>query len=162
MLKAIIPIINSDNFNVYYNFTLCSQERARYYDNRQKARQEPHKYISVIMDGMDQSKTDLPHLVRKNKAACNMWVLRTHVTGVLVHGRRSYAFVDTQMWPHDSNLSMNILLAILVDQCKVDGLPPTLFLQLDNCFRENKNQYVFGFLALLVQKKIFKEVSRIA
>jgi hypothetical protein len=114
------------------------------------------------MDGMDQSKTDLPHLIRKNKAACNMWVLRTHVTGVLVHGRRSYAFIDTHMWPHDSNLSINILLNILVDQCKADGLPSTLFLQLDNCFRENKNQYVFGFLALLVQKKIFKEVSSIA
>ena len=113
------------------------------------------------MDGMDQSKTDLPHLIRKNKTACNMWVLRTHITGALIHGRRSYAFVDVHMWPHDSNLTMNILLSILLDQSKEDGLPSTLFLQLDNCFRENKNQFVFGFLALLVQKKIFKEVSDI-
>jgi len=29
---------------------------------------------------------------------------------------------------------------------------------MDNCVRENKNKYVFGFLALLVQLNIFKEV----
>ena len=113
--------------------------------------------MSIIIDGMDQSKTDLPHLTRKNKAACNLWVLRTHVTGALVHGRRSYAFVDLHMWPHDSNLSMNILLQILSDQ--KGSLPSTLYLQLDNCFRENKNKYFFGLVALLVHHKIFKEVS---
>ena len=107
------------------------------------------------------SKTDLPHLIRKNKMACNMWVLRTHITGALIHGRRFYAFVDVHMWPHDSNLTMNIFLSILLDQSKEVGLPSILFLQLDNCSRENKNQFVFGLLALLVQKKkkIFKEVS---
>ena len=106
------------------------------------------------MDGMDQSKTDLPHFARKNKAACNMWVLRTHM-----HCRHSYAFLNLHTWPHDSNLSINILLKILLDLSKADGLPSTLHLQLDNCFRENKNQFVFGFLGLLVHKEIFKEVT---
>ena len=142
---------------MYVFSSTYSQERSRYYDNRQRARQEPHKYLSIIIDGMDQSKTDLPHLARKNKAACNLWVLRTHITGALVHGRRSYAFVDVNMWPHDSNLSINILLQILLDQ--KDSLPPILYLQLDNCFRENKNRYFLGFIALLVYHKVFKEVK---
>ena len=114
--------------------------------------------MSIILDGMDQSKTDLPHLLRKNKSACNLWVLRTHLTGAIAHGRRSYAFLDVHLWPHDSNLTTNILLQILVRQ---EQLPPTLYLQLDNCYRENKNQFLFGFIALLVHHRIFKEVSYI-
>ena len=106
---------------------------------------------------MDQNKTDLPHFTRKTKSACNMWVLRTHITGAIVHGRRSFAFIDVHLWPHDSNLTINILLNILM-QLSDDNLPPVLYLQLDNCYRENKNQFVFGFLALLVQLKVFKEV----
>ena len=32
----------------------------KYHDHRQKAREEPHKYLTVIVDGMDQAKTNLP------------------------------------------------------------------------------------------------------
>lgn len=110
-----------------------------------------------IIDGMDQSKTDLPHIVRKNKSACKMWALRTHLTGALVLGKRSYAFIDAHLWPHDSNLTINILLQILVQE---ENLPSTLHLQLDNCYKENKNRFLFGFIALLVQFKIFQEVNR--
>ena len=37
-------------------------------------------------------------------------------------------------------------------------LPPILYLQADNCWKENKNKYVLGLCELLVRKKIFKEV----
>jgi hypothetical protein len=104
---------------------------------------------------MDQNKTDLPHFIRKSKTASNMWVLRTHVTGAIVHGRRSYAFIDVHLWPHDSNLTINVLQNIILNEKE---LPPTLYLQLDNCYRENKNQFLFGYLALLVHYKIIKEV----
>ena len=92
--------------------------------NREKARQEPQKYLSIIVDGMDQNKTDLPHFTRKSKSAGNMWVLRTHITGAILHGRRSFAFIDVHLWPHDSNLTNNIILNLLLDQGR---LPPVLF-----------------------------------
>ena len=95
-------------------------------------------------------------LLEKARASSNLWVMKTHITGALVHGRRSYAYVDLHLWPHDSNLTINVLLNVLFSQRK--ELSDVLYLQLDNCFRENKNQYVFGFLALLVQHGIFKEV----
>ena len=38
-------------------------------------------------------------------------------------------------------------------------LPPTLYLQKDNCWRENKNHYMLCFLALLVELGIFKKVN---
>ena len=37
-------------------------------------------------------------------------------------------------------------------------LPPTLHVQLNNCAKDNKCQYIFYFWSLLVAKSIFKEV----
>ena len=38
------------------------------------------------------------------------------------------------------------------------GLPPILYMQLDNCWKNNKNRYVFCFWSMLVAKGIFEEV----
>ena len=80
---------------------------------------------------------------------------RTHITGALTHGREGYAFVDLHEWPHDSNLTIHVLMNVLEKQ---EYLPEVLFVQLDNTARENKNQYVLAFLALLVEERIFSEV----
>lgn len=37
-------------------------------------------------------------------------------------------------------------------------LPPVLFLQLDNCARDNKNQLMFAFLGFLIYQKVFEEI----
>ena len=37
-------------------------------------------------------------------------------------------------------------------------LPPTLFLQFDNCFRENKNTYMLAYLAWLVERGVFNRI----
>ena len=39
------------------------QERSRYYQNRQTAIEAPRESLSMIVDGMDQNKTNLPSLV---------------------------------------------------------------------------------------------------
>ena len=38
-------------------------------------------------------------------------------------------------------------------------LPKNLLLQLDNCARENKNQYLFAYLSLLVARGVFKTIQ---
>lgn len=43
----------------------------------------------------------------------------------------------------------------------MDYIPDVLYLQMDNCWRENKSQFVIIFLAVLVKKKVFKKVRRI-
>ena len=56
---------------------------------------------------------------------------------------------------------MNVLLRILLRnfrEMSTTGLPAKLCVQMDNCGRENKNQMVFGFMALLVEQDIFTEV----
>ena len=53
----------------------------------------------------------------------------------------------------------SVLLCMLVRWCEKYQLPPVLYLQLDNCVKENKNQYILWLLALLVELKIFEKVK---
>ena len=62
-------------------FYLNSEERQKYYKHITKARRSPKSYISLIIDGMDQAKTNLPHFVELSKTAGAMWKLKVHVTG---------------------------------------------------------------------------------
>lgn len=136
-----------------------------YYKHRQKARGDPDNYIAIIIDGMDQNKTNIPHLLHVTKSSQNLWRLRTHLTGVLIHtksptGKLAFAFYDILQFPHDSNLIMNVLLEVLANMCSSGKpLPRVLYVQLDNCFRENKNKFVFSLCSLLVQRKIFQKVT---
>ena len=50
-----------------------------------KSRSEPQKYATIIIDGMDQSKTNLPHFIQCTKSTQNLWKLHTHLTGALLH-----------------------------------------------------------------------------
>ena len=109
----------------------------------------------MIIDGMDQAKLLVPNLRRWAKAYSSAWRLRTHLTGVINHGREVVGLFDLFQWPHDSNLTMNVLLRVLV---RCDFIPDVLYLQMDNCFRENKNQFVFVFLGVLVKLDIFRKV----
>ena len=49
-----------------FNSTFQRAERRAYYANCLKAEQQPRRYLSLILDGMDQSKTNLPKLIGNN------------------------------------------------------------------------------------------------
>ncbi|XP_030841361.1 uncharacterized protein LOC115924008 isoform X2 [Strongylocentrotus purpuratus] len=134
-----------------------SSERQKYYKHIRKAKSQPEKYMSVIIDGMDQHCTSIPQLHPTPKALSYNDQLHTHITGALVHGRGQHAYIDFNEYPHDSNLTINILLNILVRYA--DSLPPVLYLQLDNTSRENKNRHLFSFLSLLLELNIFKKIK---
>lgn len=140
-------------------FVFCREERQRYYTNRQLAIEDCKEYLSVIIDGMDQNKTNVPHLVRVPKSCQNLWSLMTHLTGCLVHGSGNYGYFDFLQWSHDCNLTLTTLLLTLVELSQKGPLPHKMLLQMDNCVRENKNKFVMAFMALLVEKQIFIEVS---
>ncbi|XP_030848478.1 uncharacterized protein LOC115927151 [Strongylocentrotus purpuratus] len=113
--------------------------------------------MSIIIDGMDQHCTAIPQLHPAPKALSHTDQLNTHITGAIVHGRGQHTYIDVKEYPHDSNLTINIILSILIRYA--DSLPPTLYLQLDNTARENKNRHVFAFLSLLVELNIFKKIK---
>ena len=60
------------------------------------------------------------------------------------------------VWSNDFNLTIEVIHRTL---STLQTLPPTLYLQLDNAASSNKNRYVFGYLAFLVQKRVFETIE---
>ena len=63
----------------YYNIIIIvhySQERQHYYRHRDLAQRNKRECLSVIIDGMDQNKTNLPHFTRERKSSSTLWRLR--------------------------------------------------------------------------------------
>ena len=101
-----------------YCCLIYRREREKYEKHRRKAQKNPEAYMSIIIDGMDQSKTDLPHIVSNPKVLAGSHRLGTHVTGVKVHGRDTFMYIDFGELSHDSNLTLTTLLLSL-DHYKV-------------------------------------------
>lgn len=70
-------------------------------------------YLSLIIDGMDQDKTDIPHIISNPKAMAGCYTLETHVTGVRAHGQCTLMVIDCGQFPHDSNLTIEAMLQLL-------------------------------------------------
>ncbi len=142
-------------------------EREKYAKHRRKSEKSPGQYLSVIVDGMDQDKTDIPHIISNPKAMAGSYTLETHVTGVRAHGHCTMMVLDCGQFSHDTNLTIEVILRLLYHLKRnvyvgpAHGhLPPVLYIQMDNTCRDNKNKYMLTFTALLVQLGIFRKVSR--
>jgi len=145
------------------------QERSYLYYKRDLAKRYPNDFLSIIIDGADQSAYSLPHFKEIDKNTSTARKQKSHILGAIKHGRteentmQCYLYTISDKWEHGSNQTITLLQKVLL-QCeerskREDGrLPPTLFLQADNCGRENKNRYFLAYLSWLVQKGIFKEI----
>lgn len=76
----------------------------------------------------------------------------------MIHGRRTDMVLDFNEYPHDANWTINCLLHSLSKEVVSCSLPPVLYVQLDNCWRENKNKYFLGMMGLLVKRGVIREV----
>ena len=73
------------------------QECKKYYLHLEKARSQPEKYLTIIIDGMDQNKTNVPALLQETKSTQNLYRVRTHLTGALVHTRFDDNYAPTRL-----------------------------------------------------------------
>ena len=133
------------------------------HEHRYRARRHAEKYMTVILDGMDNSKTHLPRERRISKEHANVSKLRSHVVGAIVHsglssqGKEIFACLDLFEWPHDPNHTVNALICVLDKWNHLHSLAPVLYLQLDNYVTEKKKNIVICFLAFLVDCDIFEK-----
>ena len=133
-------------------------QRLKYYKHRRKARKNPSRDLSIIIDGMDQKKTNCPAMGKFTK---DDPPLVQRVMGVKVHGIGSYSFIVDDTVRKGANLVCEILRLVLNDLNSQQKLPhdePVLYLQVDNC-GENKNKTLLAFLTDLVRRKIFRKIK---
>ena len=78
--------------------------------------------------------------------------------------------IDCNDFKHDSNLTIEIMLMLFPFLCNnymqchnndPSGFsaPRTLFIQMDNTCRDNKNKYTLMFMFLLVEFGVFEKVN---
>ena len=117
----------------------------------------PKNVLSIAQDGTSQLPNGIPQFAQAlhgQEQAHNR--MHHHMTLTMVHGMGTKCYVTRDNIAGDPNLSVECLQRTLQWVEDVRGeLPPTLYLQLDNCWRENKNNVLINWLASLVERGLF-------
>ena len=142
------------------HYSFVDTERRDYERRRDLSRRYPKKYLSLILDGADQKSYGLPHFVFPTKEDKGH-KMKTKIVGVLEHGVKKLLtlYTLTEEFESGANHIIEALHRTLGrTKERLGTLPPVLFVQADNCTRENKNRFFTSYLELLVRKGVFREV----
>ena len=90
-------------------------ERAVYYAKQQLAIHNPERYLSIIIDGADQSAYGLPYFVEKSKNLASKAKIKNKLHGVIAHGRGSWVYAIPMNAGNGSNLTIETLHRVLSD-----------------------------------------------
>ena len=135
-------------------------DRETYRRNKQRGITHPSEYLSITIDGADNSDHALPYFHNRTHITTDAWRQRMHVVGAIVHGHGLWAFTCSNHVAQGHNVVIQVILDILADltnrYTKRNMVwPRTLYLQLDNTTKQNKGRYLCGFLHLLVAWGVF-------
>jgi len=105
-----------------------SGERGSYYKRQTRAQVHPEKYISMIIDGSDNSQYWSPYFRERTSTSQSSWKVGLHVMGAVVHGRGAYAYTILDTCPLGANVTIDILHRVLVAELEENGtLPKVLY-----------------------------------
>ena len=135
----------------HYKFVKGERSYALMKANRSCA--EPLRYLSMAMDGLPQFK------YVRHKEEKSLDRLHQHLSLVMIHNMEIICYVTRDNVASDPNLSVECLQRSLrhAEEQLNGRLPPVLYLQLDNCWRENKNRTLLNWLGSLVERGLFSE-----
>ena len=136
------------------------RERMEYHIKKDRARLNGSEYLSIIVDGADQSAFGLPHFTTKNKSQRGH-ALKVKLIGIIDHQVEKQLTLMTMTEEHatGANHIVEVIHRILCARRSQGQLPPNFYIQLDNCSRENKNKYVLSLLEMLVSLGVFLSVE---
>jgi hypothetical protein len=138
-----------------------SNDRLRYKLRSTLSEVSPNDVLSVIFDAMDNNKTCVPRMATKSKNTDGVGEpMSCQLTGFLFHGRGFYGAFSLPQYSHGASFTCTTLLKALLHVQQIEGrLPPVLFMQCDNCARDNKNQMMIALCAILVDMNIFNRIE---
>jgi hypothetical protein len=123
-----------------YHLENIEARRAFYFLRRELAQTNPHQYMSLVVDSMDSTTTDV------------------HIIGAISHGRRCRAFMFVAS--RRTNVTIEIVHRVVLATLEAEGaLPPVLHLQLDNTVVKPKSRWLVDYLSLLVSHGVFEQVT---
>lgn len=142
------------------HLSFVNRERREYKRKSELAALYPTEYLSVVIDGADQSAFALPHFVHKVKDSRGHGI-RVHLIGLLQHEKENRLHLFTMTDEHEtgSNHMIEACHRFINDKARDGKLPSTFFVQLDNSRRENKNKYSLSYFESLVRWGVFKVVE---
>ena len=70
-------------------------------------------YLSLIIDGADQSQHGLPHSCAKSHATDADWKLKLHLMGVIAHGYGAYVYTCPANFGQGHNVTIQALMETL-------------------------------------------------
>ena len=136
---------------------LHTRERMSYAGRTQTSQINPSKILHLVFDCPDSY--DIPHIVPVTKESANLEKLSTNAVGTINHSAQTQDymfFLDN--YKKNPNLILTCFYLHIVQHFQTVGHPPILWLQTDNCFKENKNRWMLGFCFWLVELGWFQEV----
>lgn len=135
-------------------------ERLEYKSKVELAKLKPLEYLSIVVDGADQSAYSLPHFIFDVKDQRGLGI-KVHLIGLLHHAQQSILQLYTMTDEHKkgSNHIIEVIHRFVNEKAKAGPLPKKLFIQLDNCSRENKNKFVMSYFDALIRWGVFDEIQ---
>ena len=136
-----------------------ANERAFCEEQRNIATFNTKDYLCILQDATDQMAFGYPQFAELGKDDDKLNRLKSHIMIDVVMGHGTYAYHVLDHIRRDPNFTIECLQRTLKNVEKdMERLPDTLYLQLDNSQRENKNTAVFGYLSWLVHRGVFKKI----
>ncbi|KAK3276905.1 hypothetical protein CYMTET_15056 [Cymbomonas tetramitiformis] len=157
------------------HLAIARAERQKFYKHGRKANMTKsiamnktwHKYASVIIDGMTQWTTRLPHFRRIPKHLDSKDFLDVHNMGSMIENVGRFMDFNYANFKDDANFLVNVLhrdiLRIQEHRRNGDGensypMPEVLYVQLDNV-STNKSKLMLAYAAWLVHTGVFRKVK---
>jgi len=146
--RANVTLLHSYHRHMYMG------EREGYYKRQALALRDPQRYMSLIIDGMQQGHSEIPYQANQAQFPNK---IKQHLQGVIEHGDnftmyRSFANVQSA-----SNLNIHSFLLQLerrtLDKRYGGKLPKTIFLQIDGG-SENATDSLLAICALIVAHRL--------
>lgn len=132
----------------------CKTERNEIEAQLARAHTHPDDWTCLATDWCNPHF--MPHKSRTPKTWFTKSRLKYHVFGICNYGTKErILYPHFEFWNHNANLHMSFLFCYLRELKEQGVLRKNLMLQMDNCWRDNKNQWFFGFLAHLVDLNWF-------
>jgi hypothetical protein len=141
---------------------MVKEERTDYAQRIILAKRRPDLYLNLTIDGSDNSAYGFPYFSERNHNTSKGFKVRSKLYAAILHGHFGAAFTYATNLKGGSVVTVEIIhrmLELFLKDKPGNRLPPTLWIQLDNTCRDNKNRFVFGYIQSLVDMGLFREVE---